>query len=96
VRLLAFLSTLFVGSVLFYSALDLPPVGSADSVPATHVSPHYTENTLKDANTPNIVTTILADYRGFDTLGETTVILTAGLACLLILGVKRKETEEGA
>ncbi len=94
-RVLSFISVLFVGSVLFYAAQDLPPVGSDDSPAATHVSPDYIENSLADAATPNIVTTVLADYRGFDTLGETTVILTAGLACLMILGgAGRKEDEE--
>jgi multicomponent Na+:H+ antiporter subunit B len=32
-----------------------------------------------------MVTVTLADYRGFDTLGETLVVLTAGMACWLIL-----------
>ncbi len=94
-RPLAFLSVLFVGSVLFYSALDLPPVGSHEAPASNHISDEYIESSLEDAATPNIVTTVLADYRGFDTLGETTVILTAGLACLMILGgARRKEDEE--
>jgi len=46
----------------------------------------YTRKAFSDAATPNFVTVILADYRGFDTLGETLVVLTAGIACLLILG----------
>lgn len=93
-RLLAFVSVLFVGSVLFYAALDLPPVGSPDSPAATHISNDYLRRSMEDAATPNVVTTVLADYRGFDTLGETTVILTAGLACLVILGFARKKEEE--
>ena len=36
-----------------------------------------------------MVTYILADYRGYDTLGETTVIFTAGMAVVLLL--RRKE-----
>ena len=47
---------------------------------------HYIRKAYSDAATPNFVTVILADYRGFDTLGETLVVLTAGIACLLILG----------
>ena len=27
---------------------------------------------------PNVVTAVLASYRGYDTLGETTVVFTAG------------------
>jgi len=40
-----------------------------------------------ETGSPNFVTAILADYRGYDTLSETTVIFTAGLACVLILWV---------
>ncbi|MEA1999943.1 MAG: hydrogen gas-evolving membrane-bound hydrogenase subunit E [Euryarchaeota archaeon] len=42
---------------------------------------------------PNMVTYILADYRGYDTLGETTVIFTAGVAVLLLLRRKEKRPE---
>jgi multicomponent Na+:H+ antiporter subunit B len=53
-------------------------------------SSYYIRNAYRDAKTPNMVTVILADYRGYDTLGEETVILTAGLICYLILR-KRKD-----
>jgi multicomponent Na+:H+ antiporter subunit B len=47
--------------------------------------PRYVEQSYPETRTPNIVTSVLADYRGYDTLGETVVILTAGLAVILIL-----------
>jgi multisubunit Na+/H+ antiporter MnhB subunit len=50
---------------------------------------YYTRNAYRDAHTPNIVTVILADYRGYDTMGETTVIFTAGIICYLILRKRR-------
>lgn len=58
---------------------DKSPAGS--EVAATY----YIKNAKKDAGTDNMVTVILADYRGYDTLGEETVIFTAGLICLLLL-----------
>jgi len=42
-------------------------------------------NAIRDMDTPNIVSAILADYRGYDTFGETTVVFAAGLACYLLL-----------
>ena len=36
--------------------------------------------------TPEMVTAVLASYRGFDTLGEVTVIFTAGMGVLVLLG----------
>ena len=62
---------------------------------ATHVSPRYIERGHHETGAPNFVTAILADYRGYDTLGETSVIFTAGLACALILGLRLGRSGEG-
>ncbi len=64
--------------------LDKSAVGSQTP------SSYFIRNAKKDAHTDNMVTVILADYRGFDTLGEETVIFTAGLICFLLLR-KREE-----
>ena len=84
----ALIMAIFV-ALMLYATGGLP--GHADpQAPANrHVSPSYIEYTIEDTHTPNIVTSVLADYRGYDTLGETVVIFTAGLACVLIL-MKRK------
>jgi multisubunit Na+/H+ antiporter MnhB subunit len=55
---------------------------------------YYIRYANRDDHTPNMVTVILADYRGYDTLGEETVILTAGLICFLILRKKRKNHDQ--
>ena len=85
-RRLAWLGFVLAAGVLFYAAKDLPPVGDVHSPASTHVSPRYIEHSYTETGAPNFVTAVLADYRGYDTLGETTVIFTAGLACVLILG----------
>ena len=48
-------------------------------------------DTVKETGVPNIVTSVLADYRGYDTLGETTVIFTAGIGVLLLLSGSRRK-----
>jgi len=86
---LKWLSIILVGifaAFLFYAEVDMPAYGDPEAPGSVHVSPEYIERTYEDTHTPNIVTSVLADYRGFDTLGETTVIFTAGLACYLLLG----------
>lgn len=75
--------------ILFRAAAVLPPFGDPTAPAATHVSPRYIEHGADETGAPNLVTAVLADYRGYDTLGETVVIFTAGLACLLILGARR-------
>ena len=61
-------------------------MGDPAAPASTHVSPRYIESAVTETGAPNMVTAVLADYRAYDTLGETVVILTAGLACLLVLG----------
>lgn len=73
------------GSLLVYGMEFIPGWADPKSPASVHVSPRYIEKTLEETATPNMVTSVLADYRGFDTLGETTVIFTAGVACLLLL-----------
>lgn len=77
-------AVLALGVLLLWGSQDLPIFGDVLSAPNQHVSPFYLQNALQDSHTPNAVTAVVVDYRGFDTLIETTVIFTAGVACLLI------------
>jgi len=74
-----------LGFLLLYAASDLPKFGDPVSPASVHISPVYLENSLQDTNTPNVVTSVLMDYRSLDTLIETVVIFTAGIACALLL-----------
>lgn len=74
-----------LGVLLLYAANDLPEFGDPNSPPNIHVSPLYLERSYQDAHTPNIVTSVLMDYRSLDTMVETVVIFTAGIACALLL-----------
>ena len=74
-----------VGAFLLIAGQELPPLRRADNPISQHVEPYYTAHSLEQTGTPNMVTSILADYRGYDTFGETTVIFAAGLSCYLLL-----------
>jgi multicomponent Na+:H+ antiporter subunit B len=77
------------GAVLVFGTFALPPFGAADTPMNLHVAPYYLENSIRDTLVPNVVTSVLSSYRGFDTLGETAVIFTAGIAVLMLLKGKR-------
>ncbi|ETW98567.1 MAG: hypothetical protein ETSY1_18230 [Candidatus Entotheonella factor] len=94
-QLMIWLIMLMAAGILFYADSQLPRVGDPRSPASTYVSPHYIEHSHHETGAPNFVTAVLADYRGYDTLGETTVIFTAGLACLLILGVGLGRSTQG-
>lgn len=72
------------GCALLYSFSDLPVFGSSASPAQTHLGAYYIERSGDKMGFPNMVTAILASYRGFDTLGETFVIFTAGIAIALL------------
>jgi len=84
-KIFALLIVLLTGGLLIYGVEDMPGWGDPNSPASLHVSPRYIEKTMEETDTPDMVTSVLADYRGYDTLGETTVIFTAGVACLLLL-----------
>ena len=82
--LTAVILALFFG-LLVYAESDLPDSTAVAAPARARVVNFYIERSYLETRTPNIVTSVLADYRGYDTLGETVVILTAGLAVALIL-----------
>lgn len=72
-------------ALMLYGTTGLPDYTDPQSPAAQRISPQYLEDSLADTDTPNVVTSVLADYRSFDTLGETLVIVTAGMACLVVM-----------
>jgi multicomponent Na+:H+ antiporter subunit B len=91
-RFLSLIVTIITGAFLIYGTLDMPEWGDPNSPASSHVSPRYIEETEIETATPNMVTSVLADYRGYDTLGETTVIFTAGVSCILLLRRRKKRS----
>ena len=85
-NLVALLICVVAGGLLIYAAMDLPRVGDPTSPVQMHVAPRYLAESGEVLKIPNVVTTVLASYRGFDTLGETIVVFTAGLGVFLLLG----------
>ncbi len=89
-HLLPLFVSLGTGAVLVWGTLVLPPFGTPDAAIHKHVAPRYLADSIKETNVPNVVTSVLADYRGYDTLGETTVIFTAGIGVMLLLRKARR------
>ena len=87
---------MLAGAMLISAVLTLPDFGDPNAPAHQHVAPRYLAESDAKLHIPNVVTTVLASYRGFDTLGETIVIFAAGLGVLLILGApqRRKNRKE--
>jgi len=85
------------GLMLVYGMLDMPVYGDPNAPIQTHVAPHYLEQSGGEIGIPNVVTSVLASYRSYDTFGETTVVLTAAVGAILLLGGRpgRRREDEG-
>lgn len=84
-----------VGAALIYGTLDMPNFGDPNAPAQVHVAPEYLIESVKDVDVANVVTSILASYRGFDTLGETAVVFAAGIGVLMLIsGLRRRKEDE--
>jgi multicomponent Na+:H+ antiporter subunit B len=94
--LLPLIVVIATGAALIYGTLDMPHYGDPAAPVHRHVAPAYLHDTPADIGVPNVVTSVLASYRGYDTLGEVTVIFTAGIGVLSLLGYRtRRRNSQG-
>ena len=91
--LLALAVVVVTGGLLIYGTLDMPYFGSAQAPIHLHVAPRYINDSMQEVGVPNIVTSVLASYRAFDTFGEVVVIFTAGIGVLALLSMMRRPEE---
>ena len=78
-------TSIVVAGALVYGSFGLPAFSDPQAPIHAHVVPRYLQESLKETGVPNVVTAVLASYRGYDTLGETTVVFTAGAGVIALL-----------
>ena len=86
VKIIPLLIVIATGAVLIYGTFDMPAFGDPNAPAQVHVAPRYILESGKEIGVPNIVTSVLASYRGYDTFGEVVVIFTAAIGVLILLG----------
>ncbi|KYK30171.1 hypothetical protein AYK20_04400 [Thermoplasmatales archaeon SG8-52-1] len=69
---------------LFFSALLVHPFGEFDEENNPEMDQYIIDNTQIETGADNGVTSVVFDYRGFDTLGEATVLFTAVAGVILL------------
>jgi len=78
------------GAVLIYGTADLPAFGDPNAPVHQHVAPYYLEKSPEQIGIPNVVASVLASYRGYDTLGEVVVVFAALVGVMSLLGLRRR------
>ena len=82
------------GAALVYGTLDMPHYGDPEAPIQLYPQPNYVDKSIAEVpHIPNVITVVLASFRGFDTLGETTVVFTAAIAVLMLMKGNDKESE---
>lgn len=96
-RLMPLLTVFLTGGILVYGTLDMPRYGDPGAPIHHHVGQYYIDKSGDEVGPPNIVTSVLASYRGYDTLGEVFVVFTAATGVLAIIGrtPTRRRRKEG-
>ena len=84
-KIVSILIAILATSALLVGVKDFPNWADPNQPASVHVSPRYIEKTVEETAVPNVVTSVLADYRGYDTMFETSVIFTAGVAVMMLL-----------
>lgn len=88
--LLPLLVVTITGLALVYGTWDIPRYGDPANPVHHHLVQRFIEDSPKEIGIPNVVTSVLASYRGYDTLGETTVVFTAAIGVLVLVGGARR------
>ena len=78
------------GGLLIFATLDMPPYGDPSAPIHHHVGQYYIDKSGTEVGPPNVVTSVLASYRGYDTLGEVVVIFTAAVGVMALIGRSRR------
>lgn len=85
---------LVIVAALVYGTLGLPAFSDPLATFHTHVVPRYLNQGPQETGVPNVVTAVLASYRGFDTLGEVVVVFTAGIGVIALLRPRKRRDKE--
>ena len=83
------------GAVLIFGTADLPRFGDPEAPANLHVAPYYLQESPQDIGIPNVVASVLASYRGYDTLGEVVVVFSAVIGVIALLGLRRRKPGRG-
>ena len=83
--------SLVIVGALVYGTFGLAAFADPQAPIHVHVVPRYLQQVLAETGVPNVVTAVLASYRGYDTLGETAVVFTAGAGVIALLRWRKRK-----
>jgi len=88
---LAFILAGLLLLMFMLAIVEMPPYGQLGNPTHNQVWERYVWKGVTESGGLNMVTNIILDYRGYDTLLETTVLFTAVMAIMLTLGAGKSQ-----
>ncbi|MFW6040452.1 MAG: hydrogen gas-evolving membrane-bound hydrogenase subunit E [Thermoplasmatota archaeon] len=88
---IALLAFLIIFGFMVMGALQMRPFGEPEK---DEMDEYFLSDSQITDQTNNVVTAILFDYRGLDTLGEATILFSAVSGVLTVLRSIKKKKEE--
>jgi len=88
-RIISFILLAIVALGITLSLLNIP-----FGMPKTKVGEHYIKKGIQETGATNIVTSVVLNYRGFDTLGEVTVLFVSAIGLSAVLATREKKIAE--
>jgi len=85
-KTISFILIIIIAAAVFFSLREIP-FGTTKS----RVREYYLDNGIEQTGATNVVTSVVVNYRGFDTLGEVTVLFLASIGLSAILYRKKEE-----
>ncbi len=91
--LLPLIVVTITGAALVWGTLDMPPFGDPSNPVHRHVADRYIQESPTEVGIPNMVTSVLASYRGYDTMGEVIVVFAALMGVLSLIGIREHQKD---
>ncbi|MDY6827159.1 MAG: hydrogen gas-evolving membrane-bound hydrogenase subunit E [Bacillota bacterium] len=84
-----------ISFMLVLAVTEMPPYGKLDNPTNNYVYERYVTKGVEESGGLNLVSNILIDYRGYDTLMESTVLFTTVVSIMIVWRTRSsKEKEE--
>jgi multicomponent Na+:H+ antiporter subunit B len=90
-KILPWVIAIGLSFIMVMAVLEMPQSCCVDAPAYSEVSQYYLDNAVEDTGATNVISAILADYRLFDTLGETIVLFASIVAVVSALRKKKED-----
>jgi multicomponent Na+:H+ antiporter subunit B len=91
---LSFILVALISFMLMLAVTEMPPYGNINNPTNNYVWERYVYKGVEESGGLNLVANILLDYRGYDTLLESTVLFATVVSIMIVWGTSSVSKEK--